>query len=408
MQLRTRTWFLLSLLLLLAAWGCWRLGDRRQVGEVKPPGAVPAMQGAAALPPHFQLLATATHAPAAQVMAGAGNGDPKHPYRLSNSRKPVEQLMRSGSAILLNNALIDTSSPEPLGIPDHLKAGDNPGSYIVQSRGPIPPALRSLLQEEGADVISYIPNDALLVRASVARARRIAASPLVQAIVPFAPYFKFSEELLPYAVEQQPIPTSVNTLTALLFPGESEKVSGTIAKLGGTVLGEERSPFGPLLVVRTPGDALTVLAQMPEVQRLEVRHERRAANDLTRVKLGVATDTVVSNNYLNLTGSNVLVNINDTGVDATHPDLAGRVFAVATNTLTDVDGHGTHVAGIIASTGTNSASVTNASGSLTNASFRGKAPAAKLFVLPVDLHTGPLLSDSYLQETAAGTNEPAA
>src|SRR5439155_5779209 len=71
--------------------------------------------------------------------------------------------------------------------------------------------------------------------------------------------------------------------------------------------------------------------------------------------------------------------------------------------LTDLDGHGTHTAGTIASSGLHSP--TNvASGSLSNATFRGLAPGAKLFVLPVDLATGPYLSDAYLQETAASNH----
>jgi hypothetical protein len=73
-------------------------------------------------------------------------------------------------------------------------------------------------------------------------------------------------------------------------------------------------------------------------------------------------------------------------------------------------GHGTHVAGILAGDGKMSTTVTNAQGSVllngkgTNAQFRGKAPAAKLFVQPVDLLSGPLVTDSFLQENASKTN----
>ena len=47
-----------------------------------------------------------------------------------------------------------------------------------------------------------------------------------------------------------------------------------------------------------------------------------SSNDLTRVRLGIATDTMALTNYLGLTGSNIWVVLDDTGVDATHPDFA--------------------------------------------------------------------------------------
>ena len=72
----------------------------------------------------------------------------------------------------------------------------------------------------------------------------------------------------------------------------------------------------------------------------------------------------------------------------------------------DSNGHGTHVAGIIAGSGLESQTVTNASGSIMPAvgcQFRGQAPAAQIFAIAANPDPGPA-SDSYLQETAARTN----
>ncbi|MGI8964813.1 MAG: S8 family serine peptidase, partial [Limisphaerales bacterium] len=168
---------------------------------------------------------------------------------------------------------------------------------------------------------------------------------------------------------------------------------------------DDRSPFGPIFIVSQTD--LVAMAQLPFVQQVEPFHRRTLLNDLTRVAVGVSANSSTAPNYLGLTGTNVLVNINDTGVDATHPDLAGRVIADVPPTLTDTNGHGTHVAGIIASSGSNSPVLLNTNtipGSFPGASFRGKAPAARLFAMPVDLITGPFISDEYLQVTAAKTN----
>jgi len=72
-----------------------------------------------------------------------------------------------------------------------------------------------------------------------------------------------------------------------------------------------------------------------------------------------------------LTGKGVRVAIVDTGIDATHPDLKGRVVAAA-NFSTDRDtldhmGHGTHVAGIVGGTGAAS-----------DGKYGGVAPQAEL------------------------------
>jgi subtilisin family serine protease len=70
-------------------------------------------------------------------------------------------------------------------------------------------------------------------------------------------------------------------------------------------------------------------------------------------------------------GTGVTVAVLDSGIDTTHPDLAGKVAASANftsePTTEDMLGHGTHVASIVAGSGT-------ASGG----AYRGVAPGAKL------------------------------
>ena len=433
MHLRPRTWFLISLLLFAAAAWFWHLGNKRMAQEAsRPPSSSVAQPDlslksvASARPPQRrspsvvapQPQGTApssvspTTQPASDPRAAAAAAEAEalakslYPHRLNNTRKGLDELARSDTALLLRNAFIDTSDPAPLPVPEHLRAADDPGSYLVQARGPITEEFRSALRAQAATIVSYIPNNALLVRVSADGARALAAAPQTQAVLPYEPYYKLASKLLALAVDQQSLPVD-SLLNVTLFPGDRDTAVAALTDLGAEVLTEQPTPFGPQLTLRPPADSLVALANLSGVQGIEPFYERVLLNDLTRLRLNVPVPPVPSvtgTNHLGLSGTNVLVNVNDTGVDAQHPALIGRVFAAAPSTLLDPEGHGTHVAGIIASNGTNSPAGTNAPGSTADANFRGIAPAAKIFALPVDLVTGPLVSDAYLQETAAKTN----
>jgi subtilisin-like proprotein convertase family protein len=392
MRSRPSFWILLGLLLLAGAWFFWPAGHR--------PGTQSALAPAQkySLAPDVTVTRPASTAP--QLFAVGKNATNAvatvktnpFPYRLSNTSKTLGELAGDRRAILLENAMIDTGAKLNLGIPKNLSAAGDPGAYIVQARGPVDANFRALLAKAGAEIVSYIPNNAYLVRVTAAGAQQLAA--LAQSVIPYEPYYKVQSPLLAYS--QKPLPVGAE-LNLGLFAANSADTIAQIEKLGGTVLGTDRSPFGPVVRVNPPKN-WTALAVLPGVQIVEAARQRVHANDLSRETTGVAVDSVTTTNWLNLNGANVLVQVNDSGIDATHPDLLNRVFGALTN---DVNGHGTHVAGIIAGDGTESLTVTNAQGSImpaTNFQFRGKAPLAGLF----SISDGN--SDQILQEAAALTN----
>lgn len=347
--------------------------------------------------------------------------------RLSNSTASLGALQLSDTGILLENALLDTTQPVPA-IPGHLRAQGDPGTYIVQSRGPLDDAFRALLRSAGATMVSYIPNNAYLVRATQAVAERLRAAPQMQAVLPYEPYYKLKPSLLKLAVERNPLPAD-SALNVLLFADASEPTQAALQGLGAEILsGPDRTPFGPVVTVRSaevpagqspavePGAWVAAIAGLPGVQELEWAAPRVPANDLSRVRIGVAPTTLVASNYLGLTGANVMVNVNDSGVDREHPDLTPRVLGTSAGAVVDTHGHGTHVAGVIASSGLSSTSPVNlgavAGGSQSGADFRGKAHEAMIFAVPFGMMNGPFASgatlswppDFQLQETPARTN----
>ena len=412
---RPLTWFVICLLCLGGARYFWRLGDRwsaekKAAPEAQSPGhpkPTAATAREAVIPASTAPLVLLTQ-PQPQPAAPK---EKKLAYRLSNTSQTAGQLVRNDHAVLLENALLDTTQPLALTIPAHLRASDATsaaGSYIVQSRQVVDDKFRARLRAAGAEIVAYIPNNALLVRATASAVQQLAGDSGTQAVLPFEPYYKLKAELLPAAVKQEAMPAGLG-LNLVLFADAAEATKAELLKLGVEIVAEERTPFGPLVRVRPPAANWFTLATLPGVQTVESWQPRRLANDVSRVRIGVSTDTLVRTNYLDLTGSGVMVALVDSGVDVSgpgHPDLVGRVFADLPTLLVDTNGHGTHVAGIIAGSGvmsTNPVNVgaileTNDFGSVSGADFRGKARLASLFSMPFDV------SDTYLQERAAQTN----
>jgi len=408
MRWRPSIWLSLGLLV-LAVW--WYLRGRIGSSEASQPSPSPVTVISAGLP------STGSQPSIPEPVSS------RLTHRLSNTSLTVGQLARREHAILLENAVLDTELPLVLDIPERLLSQQDPGSYIVQARGHLDNGFRVLLMQVRAKLISYIPNNACLIRASPTAAQMLTRDPRVQAVLPYEPYFKLKSTLLTLALDQdQAAEPTVSeragdlaalasahslALNVLVFADARDATLNQLQNLKAKLLAEDSSPFGVVLRMRLDRNHLAQVACLPGVQEIELAHPRVPANDLSRAVLGVATNAVTPFNYLDLTGTNVLVNVNDTGVDATHPDLSDRVLFDSAAAGSDTNGHGTHVAGIIAGSGLSSTNVTYAPGSSVPAAefqFRGMAPAAKIFSICADLSSGPAAGDSSLQQQAAETN----
>jgi len=408
---RPIAWFLLSLACFIGAFYFWRLGDRWQAEKTRGAAATNAQSApsntASPAAPTKLTSSSVTHESTAPVIPslhqttnGIARRSTNFPYRLSNTALGIGELQRSPKAILLENALIDSSKPLNLDIPDKLQAHGDPGSYIVQADGTIDNAFRDRLKAAGLDIVSYIPNNAYLVTGTAAQVASFGSS-----AIPFEPYYKIKSALMPLALTGYKA-TAVNVA---VFPGTLDQTTDALKQLGVTVGTQSPSPFGTELALQNVAD-IAAVASLPGIEIVEPTSPRMLENDLSRVIESVSVDPFTNGNYLGLTGSNVFVEVNDSWVPTNtafnpavtiNPDLLDIV--VNTNFfpqgIADFVGHATHVGGIISSSGLNSP--TNlVPGSPQFDSYRGKAPLATLFAMPALSD----VSDAQLQEAAANTN----
>ncbi len=124
-----------------------------------------------------------------------------------------------------------------------------------------------------------------------------------------------------------------------------------ISRAGGHVI----HPYGKLknrIVVEISASKVDQLYKLPNFR--DYREDLRVHALLEDSAYQIYADYAWANA---ITGQGVKVAVVDTGIDYTHPDLAGKViaqydFTTDTADAMDDNGHGTHCAGIIASEGT--------------------------------------------------------
>ncbi|PYS72527.1 MAG: hypothetical protein DMF69_07305 [Acidobacteria bacterium] len=149
----------------------------------------------------------------------------------------------------------------------------------------------------------------------------------------------------------------------------------------------------PMVMVSGTRDQIIAVSKLPAVRSIYGNRTLTLNSEPeVRVTTGVERawhdqEITSANSNVGVTGRNVTVAVLDTGIDATHPDLAGRVtrnvklastlgagpgfsYPIESPTLPNTDllyGHGSFVAGVI-----------GGSGSASNGKFSGVAPGANL------------------------------
>ena len=153
--------------------------------------------------------------------------------------------------------------------------------------------------------------------------------------------------------------------------GARDRVTGWLAGRGVEVVGAG----GRRVRVRLTDDAPAAdVAAHPDVLTMVEHVPPKLFNDVACDLLGAAGVAVPKDGgeVISLTGKGQVAAVADTGLDAEHPDFAGRVRQVVAlgrpNNASDPHGHGTHVSGSVLG-----------DGSASDGKYRGVAPEATLY-----------------------------
>ncbi|MFN0084127.1 MAG: S8 family serine peptidase [Blastocatellia bacterium] len=271
--------------------------------------------------------------------------------------------------IALNGYVLDTSRAEPLAesLPVEMRqtrmatarsAGLPPaaGTYIVQFAGPVQDAWLRELRNSGAEIISYVPNNAYIVRTTrrpaAAISRMQTQRPYVQWVGDYQPAYKLSPSLR--EARTQTALQTVRVTLQVLDGAAGTQVIDDLRRTSTRYEGSRRVLKYRNVTTTIPASRLTALAQADSVFAIEPAPER--------VRLDEAQGQIVAGNLAgaNPTGPGYLtwlagkgfnsgqfgsfaVNVVDDAFSLTgHPDLSSTRIAFENNPTRQTGAQGGH------------------------------------------------------------------
>lgn len=314
----------------------------------------------------------------------AAHGQEPNPEAMLHLQAATFDPLRQGEPALSIEAAVQASSVPMPASPYH----------IVQFSGPVEAIWVQQVEALGGQVFGYVPDNAHIVRMTPAVAAKVSTLGSVRWVGAYRPGYKLATDLAQGFGTVSASNADLD-LTVMGFTGESlDALKTFLRQQGATILDAGDAGFGPILIVRTPGYALTTILQHPAISWVERYIEPAIANAEGRKIMG-AEAIWQDFGYF---GSGQIVAVSDSGLSvqgAISQDFGDRVIRAfapsemnirpdcrAKTTFTDLHGHGTHVAGSVLGAGVLSGG-TPAS-HLYTSSHAGIAPEARLVFMALN------------------------
>lgn len=283
-------------------------------------------------------------------------------------------MAQAGTVLHLNAGTIETKRVESL---MSAKTGNAAVSQdlIIQFKNAVTEKDKAALRALGAEIFGYLPDDALMVRASVAKVQQWRVGAGVEAILPFKADYKISPSFDPASIFNKDEQTAI--LVKTFKNTETKDIALHIKNFAQTTV---HAAEGTSIVAVLPRGMVRAVAALRGVEHVQPYTDMKplhmtfegdsaemytqGAGDYSDIN-GSETGTKVMNFETawaqGLKGRGQIVAVADTGLDmgeglvaADFKDavIRGHVFGLFAKSWEDPMGHGTHVAGSVLGRGT--------------------------------------------------------
>ncbi|MDD4307608.1 MAG: S8 family serine peptidase [Thermoplasmata archaeon] len=246
-----------------------------------------------------------------------------------NASVDDSQSLPAGSQIYLKYAQFDPLVSLPA-IPDtlmshHSAIPDARMPYIIQTHGPITEDWREELAHNGVEIISYIPDNAYLVRLSDDQVEMARGLGGVRWLGEYHPAYKMDPTLT--------LGGGTVDLSVTLFPDATNAyVVKLLRTVGAEILGAAHNDDVNIVKLRIDSSFIDVLASMPEVRFISLWEPASILNDSTTQFVQSGS---ISGGWPIFTrgidGKNQIIAIGDSGVNVNHQNFDGLVYGPAGN-----------------------------------------------------------------------------
>lgn len=270
-------------------------------------------------------------------------------YAVSLDGSSVQRVAQAKNTLEFQYEKFDPKVGLPA-IPDRLQAAEGSSLFVVQFETQSLSGYRRAIEAVGGEILSYIPNNAHVVRMDAEARQAVETMAFVRFVGSYEPAFRIDPVVTRRLLSNVLGTTRYNILLADKSPNNKDVAADDIRAIGGIV--HEYEPGGRLIEATLTPDQLVRMASNNNVLWIDLWGPMEPDMDIARVFHGTNNlETLTGGNPAGYTGEGVRGMVRDTELRTTHQEFTHMPPIVLAGAPSGF--HGTAVFGIIFSRGFN-------------------------------------------------------